>query len=58
MSKHTVAVMGLGVRGKIHIHGLLGNPDDFEITCGGDVKDCATGGVCVCHVSGYAAEYD
>ena len=24
MSMHTVAVMGLGVRGKIHLHGLLG----------------------------------
>ena len=23
MSMHTVAVMGLGVRGKIHLHGLL-----------------------------------
>ena len=31
MSKHTVAVMGLGVRGKIHIHGLLENPDYYEI---------------------------
>ncbi len=38
MSKHTVAVMGLGVRGKIHIHGLLGNPDDFEITGICDIK--------------------
>lgn len=31
MGKYTVAVMGLGVRGKIHIHGLLENPDTFEI---------------------------
>lgn len=38
MNKHTVAVMGLGVRGKIHIHGLLGNPDDFEITGICDIK--------------------
>lgn len=31
MSRYTVAVMGLGVRGRIHIHGLLENPEDFEI---------------------------
>lgn len=32
MAKYTVAVMGLGVRGKIHISGLLGNPASYEIT--------------------------
>ncbi|MDY6308291.1 MAG: Gfo/Idh/MocA family oxidoreductase [Oribacterium sp.] len=31
MKKYTVAVAGLGVRGKIHIHGLLENPERFEI---------------------------
>ena len=31
MSVHTVAVMGLGVRGKIHIHGLLENPQYYKI---------------------------
>lgn len=31
MHQYTVAVMGLGVRGKIHIHGLLENPDRFRI---------------------------
>ena len=31
MQQHTVAVMGLGVRGKIHLHGLLRNPDRFRI---------------------------
>ena len=31
MSVHTAAVMGLGVRGKIHLHGLLGNPEYFKI---------------------------
>lgn len=38
MSRHTVAVMGLGVRGKIHIHGLLGNPDYFQIVGLCDLK--------------------
>ena len=28
---HTVAVMGLGVRGKIHLHGLLENPDYYKL---------------------------
>ena len=31
MSMHTVAVMGLGVRGKIHLHGLLENPDYYKL---------------------------
>ena len=31
MQQHTVAVMGLGIRGKIHLHGLLRNPDRFRI---------------------------
>ena len=31
MSMHTVAVMGLGVRGKIHLHGLLENPDYYKV---------------------------
>ena len=31
MSTHTVAVMGLGVRGKIHLHGLLENPEYFRV---------------------------
>lgn len=31
MSIHTVALMGLGVRGKIHLHGLLENPEHFRI---------------------------
>ena len=29
MKKYTVAIMGLGVRGRIHVHGLLGNPERF-----------------------------
>ena len=31
MSIHTVAVMGLGVRGKIHLHGLLENPEYYKV---------------------------
>ncbi|MGI6094606.1 MAG: Gfo/Idh/MocA family protein [Lachnospiraceae bacterium] len=31
MKKHTVAVLGTGVRGKTHIKGLLENPDRYEI---------------------------
>ena len=31
MHQYTVAVMGLGVRGKIHIHGLLENPERYRI---------------------------
>ena len=31
MKKHTVAVMGLGVRGKTHLKGLLENPDRYEV---------------------------
>lgn len=31
MSMHTVAVMGLGVRGKIHLHGLLQNPEYYKV---------------------------
>ena len=31
MSLHTVAVMGLGVRGKIHLHGLLQNPEYYKV---------------------------
>jgi predicted dehydrogenase len=39
MSKHTVAIMGLGVRGKIHLRGLLENSDSFEVVgmCNTDV---------------------
>ena len=29
MAKHTVAVMGLGVRGKTHLRALLANGDRF-----------------------------
>lgn len=29
--RYTVAVMGLGIRGNIHLHGLTENPDQFEI---------------------------
>jgi predicted dehydrogenase len=28
---HTVAIMGLGVRGKIHLHGLLQNPEYYKV---------------------------
>ena len=31
MKKHTVAVMGLGVRGKTHLKGLLENNDRYEV---------------------------
>ena len=41
MSRHTVAVMGLGVRGKIHIHGLLENPDYYEIVGLCDIDQAA-----------------
>lgn len=29
--KHTVAIMGLGVRGKTHLKGILENPDRYEV---------------------------
>ena len=40
MSIHTVAVMGLGVRGKIHLHGLIENPEYFKVVglCDIDVE--------------------
>ena len=41
MSRHTVAVMGLGVRGRIHIHGLLENPDYYEIVGLCDIDQAA-----------------
>ena len=31
MNRHTVALMGLGIRGKIHLHGILENPDRYEV---------------------------
>ena len=31
MGKHTVAIMGLGVRGKTHLKALLENGDRYEI---------------------------
>ena len=31
MRKYRTVVMGLGVRGKIHLHGLVENPDRYEI---------------------------
>lgn len=44
MKKYTVAVMGLGIRGKIHLHGLLENPDRYEIVglCDIDVPKMQT----------------
>ena len=30
-NKYTVAVLGLGVRGKTHLKGILENPDSFEV---------------------------
>ena len=30
MTKYRTAFMGLGIRGKIHLHGVLENPDRFE----------------------------
>ena len=41
MSKHTVAAMGLGVRGKIHIHGPVENPDYYEIVGLCDINQTA-----------------
>ena len=41
MGKHTVAVFGLGVRGKIHIHGILENPEFYEIVGLCDLKQDA-----------------
>lgn len=29
--KHTVAIMGLGVRGKTHLKGIMENPDRYEV---------------------------
>ena len=31
MKRYTVAILGLGVRGKIHLHGILENPESFEV---------------------------
>ena len=31
VKKHTVAIMGLGVRGKTHLKGILENPDRYEV---------------------------
>ena len=31
MKKHTVAIMGLGVRGKTHLKALLENKDRYEV---------------------------
>ena len=31
MTKHTVAVMGLGVRGKIHVNGIAENKGRYRI---------------------------
>ena len=31
MKRYTVAILGLGVRGKIHLHGILENPEAFEV---------------------------
>ena len=51
MSRHTVAVMGLGVRGKIHIHGLLENPDYYEIVGLCDIDQAAMDRVAAeCHL--------
>ncbi len=39
MKKHTVAIMGLGVRGKTHLKGILNNPDRYEITGLCDIRE-------------------
>ena len=31
MKRYTVAILGLGVRGKIHLHGILENQEAFEV---------------------------
>ena len=31
MHRYTTAIMGLGVRGKIHLHGILENPDQYKV---------------------------
>lgn len=38
MKQYTVAVLGLGVRGKIHIHGLLENLDAYKIVALCDIN--------------------
>ena len=39
MKKHTVAIMGLGVRGKTHLKGLLENPDRYEVVGLCDIRE-------------------
>ena len=37
--KHTVAVMGLGVRGKTHLKGILENSDRYEVAALCDIRE-------------------
>ena len=37
--KHTVAIMGLGVRGKTHLKGILENPDRYEVVGLCDIRE-------------------
>ena len=31
MKQYTTVIMGLGIRGRIHLHGILENPDRFKV---------------------------
>jgi predicted dehydrogenase len=44
--KHKIAVVGLGGRGKIHLTGILGNPERFELTGVYDPSPEAVKGAC------------
>ena len=37
--KHTVAIMGLGVRGKTHLKGILENPERYEVVGLCDIRE-------------------
>ena len=39
MTKHTVAVAGLGPRGRCHVDGLLRNPDRFNVVAVCDLDE-------------------
>ncbi len=46
MKKHTVAIMGLGVRGKTHLKGILENPDRYEVIGLCDIREDVMKTVC------------
>ena len=46
MAKHTVAIMGLGVRGKTHLKALLENGDRYEVVGLCDIRPEVMDSVC------------